>query len=160
MVKLFFRIKLSKSNQKLRIVLLKILLAPQNDRCSAFADYVLKNYISSGAKFPPILWSEEPSDRHRTTNGCESFNCHFNEQFYTPHPSIFSFLDVITKHQCIMCIKLRNSDSVNLRTRTEKEKLDFFCTKNRLVQKWRNFSVGISQELGISISCTHRRMKC
>jgi hypothetical protein len=63
-------------------------LAPQNDRCSAFADYVLENYISSGAKFPPILWSEEPLDRRHTTNGCESFHCHFNEQFYTPHPSI------------------------------------------------------------------------
>jgi hypothetical protein len=44
-------------------------LAPQNDRCSAFADYVLENYISSGAKFSPILWSEELSDRRRTTNG-------------------------------------------------------------------------------------------
>ena len=63
-------------------------LAPHNDRCSAFADYVLENYISSGAKFSPILWSEELSDRRRTTNGYESFHCHFNEQFYTPHPSI------------------------------------------------------------------------
>jgi hypothetical protein len=26
-------------------------LAPQNDRCSAFADYVLENYISSEANF-------------------------------------------------------------------------------------------------------------
>ena len=107
-------------------------LPPQNDRCSAFVDYVLKNYISSGAKFPPILWSEEPSDRRRTTNGCESFHCHFIEQFYTPHPSIFSFLDVIAKHQCIMYIKLRNADSVNLRTRTEKEKLDFLAQRTDL----------------------------
>jgi hypothetical protein len=134
-------------------------LAPQNDRCLAFADYVLENYISSGAKFPPILWSEEPSDRRRTTNGCESFHCHFNEQLYTPYPSIFSFLDVITKHQCIMYIKLRNADCKSIDTNRER-KTRFSCTKNGLVQKWRNFSVGISQEIGISISCPHRRMKC
>ena len=111
-------------------------LAPQNGRCSAFADYVLENYISSGAKCPPILWSEEPSDRRRTTNGCESFHCHFNEQFYTPYPSIFSFLDVITKHQCIMYIKLRNADSVNLMTRTEKEKLEWTCTEMAKFLDW------------------------
>ena len=109
-----------------------MVLAPQNDRCSAFADYVLENYISSGAKFPPILWSEEPSDRRCTTNECESFHCHFNEQLYTPYPSIFTFLDVITKHQCIMNIKLRNADSVNLMTKTEKEKLDFLAQRTDL----------------------------
>ena len=88
-----------------------------------------RNYSYGHQLYPWILWSEEPSDRRRITNGCESFHCHFNEQFYTPHPSIFSFLDVITKHQCIMYIKLRNIDSVNLMTRTEKEKLDFLAQR-------------------------------
>jgi hypothetical protein len=39
----------------------------QDARCLEFADYVLDNYIEDGATFPPVLWSEEPSDR-RTNN--------------------------------------------------------------------------------------------
>ena len=123
-------------------------LDPHNDRCSAFVDYVLENYISSGAKFPPILWSEEPLDRRHTTNGCESFHCHFNEQFYTPHPSIFSFLDVITKHQCIMYIKLRNADSVNLMTKTEKEKLDFLAQRTDMYRNGEISRMGYLKRLG------------
>jgi hypothetical protein len=38
--------------------------APQDARYSEFADYVLENYIEDGATFPPVLWSEEPSDSH------------------------------------------------------------------------------------------------
>ena len=69
--------------------------APQDARYSEFADYVLENYIEDGATFPPVLWSEESSDRGRTNNGCEAFHCHYNEQL--PHPSIFNFIDVVKK---------------------------------------------------------------
>jgi len=63
---------------------------PQDARCLEFADYVVENYIEDGATFPPVLWPEETSDRSRTNNGYEAFHCHYNEQFYLPHPSIFS----------------------------------------------------------------------
>ena len=69
--------------------------APQDARYSEFADYVLENYIEDGATFPPVLRSEESSDRGRTNNGCEAFHCHYNEQL--PHPSIFNFIDVVKK---------------------------------------------------------------
>ncbi|XP_022160431.1 uncharacterized protein LOC111026623 [Myzus persicae] len=56
-----------------------------------FTDYILNNYISSDAVFPPILWATEPSTEARTTNGPESFHSHYNSQFYTSHPSIHQF---------------------------------------------------------------------
>ena len=49
--------------------------APQDARCLEFAEYVLENYIEDGAPFPPLLWSDEPSGRRRTNNGCEAFHC-------------------------------------------------------------------------------------
>ena len=57
-------------------------------------------------------------------------------------------------HQIEECWLCKSND------KNRERKTRFSSTKNGLVQKWRNFSVGISQEIGISISCTHRLMKC
>ncbi|XP_060870098.1 uncharacterized protein LOC132944652 [Metopolophium dirhodum] len=54
-----------------------------------FSDYVLKNYIDEDCLFPPEMWAEAPSSMPKTTNGPESFHRHFNEQFYSAHPSIW-----------------------------------------------------------------------
>jgi hypothetical protein len=73
---------------------------PADPRCSLFADYILKNYVASNSKFPPNLWAQLSSlDSKRTTNATESFHAHYNVQFYAAHPTIFAFLDVITKIQ-------------------------------------------------------------
>lgn len=82
--------------------------APQDDRCTRFADYLVDNYISLNSKYPPVLWAEIPSHTKRTNNAAESFHAHFNEQFYTSHPSIFVFLDVLVKLQSNTYIKIRS----------------------------------------------------
>ena len=43
----------------------------------------------------------------RTTNGAESFHAHYNEQFYAAHPTIFIFLDVLSKIQTTTYVKVR-----------------------------------------------------
>ncbi|KAE9535981.1 hypothetical protein AGLY_007882 [Aphis glycines] len=42
-----------------------------------------------------LLWFA--ADLTRTTNNCESFHSHFNEQFYKSHPNIFTFLEILIK---------------------------------------------------------------
>ena len=51
--------------------------------------------VSPESRFTPNLWAEHPSDARLTTNGPESFHSHYNQQFYSPQPSIHVFLDVI-----------------------------------------------------------------
>jgi hypothetical protein len=82
--------------------------APLYDKCSSFADYILENYVTVNSKFPPTIWAAPPDpDTKRTTNGPESFHSHLDAQFYTCHPSIFIFLDVLLKIQTTSYIKIR-----------------------------------------------------
>ena len=100
-------------------------------RCSLFADYILKNYVASNSKFPPNLWAQLPSlDSKRTTNAAESFHAHYNEKFYAAHPTIFAFLDVITKIQIITTyIKIRTLHQPAVGRRSEMDKLTFLMEK-------------------------------
>ena len=82
--------------------------APQDDRCTRFADYLVDNYISPNSRYPPVLWAEITSHNKRTNNAAESFHAHFNEQFYTSHPSIYVYLDVLVKLQSTNYIKIRS----------------------------------------------------
>ena len=42
------------------------------------------------SRFPPYMWAANPDDDvKRTNNGPEAFHSHYNEQFYTAHPSIY-----------------------------------------------------------------------
>ena len=107
--------------------------APQDARYSEFADYVLENYIEDGATFPPVLWSEEPSDRRRTNNGCEAFHCHYNEQL--PHPSIFNFIDVVKKIQSTTYFTMRSLNVNAPLSKVEREKLQLLSEQ---FQKYQN----------------------
>jgi hypothetical protein len=98
--------------------------APQDSRCEQFSDYVLNTYITD-THFPPTVWAEEPSETKRTNNGAESFHAHFNEQFYIHHPTIFIFIDVLTKIEATTYIKIRAIDNVAIVNRKEKQKIDF-----------------------------------
>ena len=80
---------------------------PEDPRCTSFADYILENYIVPDSRFLPTLWSSLPSlNAKRTTNGAESLHTHYNEQFYAPHPTIFIFLDVLSKIQTTTYVKV------------------------------------------------------
>ena len=51
--------------------------APQDDRCTRFADYLVGNYISLNSKYPLMLWAEIPSHNMHTNNAAELFSCLF-----------------------------------------------------------------------------------
>jgi hypothetical protein len=55
--------------------------------------------MTDESMFPPIFWSQVPSDSKRANNGPESFHPHCNEQLYSSHPSIYVFIDNIIKFQ-------------------------------------------------------------
>ena len=93
----------------------------------------------------PSVWAEEPSDAKRTNNGSESFHAHFNEQFYVHHPTIYIFIDVITKLQATTYIKFRFSDKSALVSKKEKERIYFLmdmfqkkeagiCTRSQFIK--------------------------
>ncbi|XP_050516518.1 uncharacterized protein LOC126891385 [Diabrotica virgifera virgifera] len=45
-------------------------IQPQNHRIVEFADYLVDNYVSESAKFPPEIWAEMSKSLQRTTNAC------------------------------------------------------------------------------------------
>lgn len=67
--------------------------------CEEFTDYILDNYISESSKFLPHIWSECTSSLQRTTHACEAFHSKFNSSFYSSHPNIFQFIDVLKSFQ-------------------------------------------------------------
>jgi hypothetical protein len=104
-----------------------------------FADYMLENYVSSDARYPPQLWADTciPQERSkRTTNGPEAFHSHFNGQFYSTHPSIFTFIDVITKIQTTTYVKMRCLNVDTALQKPEKERISF------LLRQFEMYSVG------------------
>lgn len=74
--------------------------APNNKKCSEFADYLTLTYITQEFLFPPQLWAEKPSDMKSTNSGPESFHCHYSE-VYASHPSIFQLLEVLIGQQTL-----------------------------------------------------------
>uniref|UniRef100_A0A2S2NZ79 MULE transposase domain-containing protein n=1 Tax=Schizaphis graminum TaxID=13262 RepID=A0A2S2NZ79_SCHGA len=71
---------------------------PDDPKYREYADYLLDNYyIGENSNFSPNIWAAFTADLTRTTNNCESFHSHFNEQFYKSHPNIFTFLEILTK---------------------------------------------------------------
>jgi len=65
---------------------------PDDSKYGRYADYILENYIDENSKFPPSMWASHTATLKRTTNNCESFHSHFNEQFYKAHPLFFTFV--------------------------------------------------------------------
>ena len=109
---------------------------PDDQRCVKFADYVVDNYILPEALYPPILWASRPSvEARRTTNGPESFHAHYNEQFYSPHPSISVFLDNILKIQTTTYIKLRGLGTPAVLRRSEREKTTYLMDQFNKMQE-------------------------
>ena len=104
--------------------------SPSDGRCTKFADYLTENYVTNDSRFPPKLWAEKPSANKCTTNGPESFHCHYSEQFYSTHPAIFVFLKTILEQQSVNYIKIHYIEEPVVQSRIEKEKLEY------LYEKW------------------------
>jgi hypothetical protein len=69
-------------------------IAPDNDKISAFSDYILANFIENDSRYPSHLWAEPPSNEPRTTNGPELYHRHLKDKFYNPYLSIYNFIKV------------------------------------------------------------------
>ena len=99
--------------------------APDDERCSIFADYVVDTYLWEDAPFTPNMWASKPTAHcKRTNNGPESFHGHFNAQFYSAHPHIFAFLDVLKKLQATTYVKIRSIDVIAKESKTDDRKND------------------------------------
>ena len=77
------------------------------------------------SKFTPDMWAGILSEKKRTNNYTESFHAHINEQFYTSHPTIFIYIDILKKVQATTNVKLRSLDYQTPRKKVEKENLHF-----------------------------------
>jgi len=51
----------------------------------------------------------------RTKNSCESFHSYFNSMFYTAHPNIYQFLEILKNVQIDTYIKMRSVEVMKKR---------------------------------------------
>ncbi len=68
---------------------------PKDPNIEIFTDYILENYVSEEAKFPPELWASPTIESERTTNACEAFHSQFNSNFQNSQPHIFTFVEIL-----------------------------------------------------------------
>lgn len=107
-LKLFFGLSFLEENEVEECIAFDIFSStPEDDRAVEFADYILKNYGDSNAKFPPMIWTESNLDSKRTNNGCEGFHRQFSDMFYHQHPNIFEFMEKLNQIQTFSYLKMR-----------------------------------------------------
>lgn len=84
---------------------------PENEGLRQFYDYLVENYIDEESIFPPSMWAENSTNFARTTNSCESFHSRFNSSFYSCHPDLYTFMNVlINDFQFQTYIKIQSVD--------------------------------------------------
>ena len=64
-------------------------------------------------------------------NLAEAFHLHFNAQFYSAHPSIFLFMDVLQKVQATIYLKMRSTDQVVTARKEDKTQTEFGSSQYR-----------------------------
>ena len=109
---------------------------PDDPRCVRFADYVCSTYVDDGAQFPPSVWADPQIDGVRTTNGCESFHRHFNDQFYVSHPNIHEFMQKLKEVQTITYVKISTINSGQGHTRPRPQRRQKLLELGRLQQRY------------------------
>lgn len=83
-------------------------IKPENEKLTEFCDYLVDNYIGENSHFPPHIWAEHSPSLQRTTNACESFHSKYNSSFYSAHPNINYFLNVLLQFQIDSSIKINS----------------------------------------------------
>lgn len=107
-------------------------IVPDNPNVTKFADYLLEEYISEDATFPPEIWARCSAEINFTTNACESFHAHLAKCFHAPHPNIHLFIDALLGIQRISYLQM-NSRSDRVRARSGKTK-KYFLIKSKVEQ--------------------------
>jgi hypothetical protein len=70
-------------------------ITPIDIRVNTFYDYFIDTYIDENAAFPSYLWSSCYISSERTTNAFEAFHSAFGKYFYSSHPNILVFYEVL-----------------------------------------------------------------
>ena len=65
-----------------------------NKKLTKFNDYLVDNY-NNGSTYLQEIWAGKSNSIYHTTNSCEFFHFKFNSQFYSSHPNIFNFLNIL-----------------------------------------------------------------
>jgi hypothetical protein len=91
-----------------------------------------------------------PSSARRTTNGAESFNRHFSDQFNSPHPTFYVFWDVVIKQQAVTYIVANSLTTIAPITSAEMSKQNF------LQRQWQRYSSAAISRLQYQKSTGHR----
>jgi len=95
-------------------------------KCLEFTDYILDNYISENAQFPPSMWAQCSSSVQRTTNACEAFHSKFNSSFYSSHPNIHQFINVLKSFQINTYVLMNSINTPKKDYRRKKyQKIDY-----------------------------------
>ena len=101
-----------------------ISILPQDYRVERFTDYLLENYKCESSQYPLEMWASFTYSLARTTNSFESFHSKINAMFYSAHPNIYQFKNILLNIQCETYIKIRSIhiiDSRNCIKEKEKE---------------------------------------
>lgn len=114
---------------------------PQSAKVQKFADYLIENYISENAEFPPEIWAENSASLNRTTNACESFHSHFNKSFYHSHPSVFVFVDTLLKIQMEVYIKINSINAPYKYQNSNSKKRQMYILQH--ISSYRNGSISV-----------------
>ena len=59
-----------------------------------FCDYLVEN-IGENSPFPPSVWLELSDNKQRTYKACKVLHSKFNSLFYSHHPDIFKFVEIL-----------------------------------------------------------------
>jgi hypothetical protein len=111
-------------------------IQPEDSKITALADYLCENYIAENSRFPPSMWAEKSSNTERTTNACESFHSRFNSNFYSCHPPIFSFIEVLKNFQTDTYIKIQSlNEATPLKNRAVRNRVNIVKLKISQLQQ-------------------------
>eukprot|EP00102_Acyrthosiphon_pisum_P019605 XP_016656815.1 PREDICTED: uncharacterized protein LOC107882654 [Acyrthosiphon pisum] len=100
-------------------------IQPMNEKLTKFNDYLVENYIVNNSTFLIEIWAEKSNSIYRTINSCESFHSKFNSQFYSPHPNIFNFLNILYTIQSDTKIVIRSSNITKPHRKEIRDKIQF-----------------------------------
>ncbi|KAE9525246.1 hypothetical protein AGLY_014314 [Aphis glycines] len=117
-------------------------ILPMNEKLTKFNDYLVENFTANDSTFPPEIWAEKSNIIHRTTNSCESFHSKFNSQFYSPHPNIFNFLNILFSIQSDTRIIIRSSNTTKPHRKEIRDKIKF------LENEISKYDTGVHRVLG------------
>jgi hypothetical protein len=88
------------------------ILPCNNSGIVQFSDYIVFNYISEEAVFPPHIWASASNVSYRTTNACQSFHAKFNTSFYQNHPNLYQFIEVLLQFQSEIYAKIKGAAKI------------------------------------------------